>query len=194
MLVSLGALFSQTVGVNPAMAQLPTETLRPSPTVGGPAITALEQTNLRAGPGTDYDLIGVLIANQLAPVLGRSPDGTWIQITFPGGPGDTAWVFADLVRLDGALRDELPLIEVPPTPTLEPSRAALVDASLVAPTGEVVAARLPTYTAPPPYVEPTLFPHSGQGERTGFPPALLIISLFTVGLLGLVGAFLRARG
>jgi hypothetical protein len=53
--------------------------------------------------------------------------------------------------------------------------------------------RLPTFTPPPPYVEPTLFPHTGGAERTGFPPALLIIGLFSVGVLGLLGAFIGGR-
>jgi uncharacterized protein YgiM (DUF1202 family) len=189
--IALSALFFRPAGAGAPGLQLPTETLRPSPTVGGPIIIALEQVNLRAGPGTDYDLIGVLIANQSAAALGRSPGSTWIQIDYPAGPGGTAWVFSDLVTLNGATRDQLPLAEIPPTPTLEPTQAVVLDASAAPATS--APTRLPTFTAPPPYVEPTLFPHTGGGERTGFPPALLIIGLFTIGTLGLFGAFLAAR-
>jgi uncharacterized protein YraI len=190
-LLALAGLFIRPATAGSPLLQLPTETLRPSPTLGGPSVEAIEQVNLRAGPGTDYDLIGVLIANQAAPALGRSPGGTWIQIHYPGGPNNTAWVFADLVRLNGTTRDTLATVEVPPTPTLEPTPAAVVDASAPAPTA--APTRLPTFTAPPPYVEPTLFPHTGGAERTCFPPALAIIGLFTMGLLGLLGAFLTAR-
>jgi hypothetical protein len=42
-------------------------------------------------------------------------------------------------------------------------------------------------------VEPTLFPQTGGVERTGFPPALVIIGLFWVGVLGLLGAFIGGR-
>ena len=180
-----------SAGAGLPRVQLPTETLRASPTLSSAFVQAVDQVNVRSGPGTDYDLIGVLIANQQAAALGRSPGGTWIEITYDGGPNNTGWVFGDLVRLDGVTRDQLATVQAPPTPTLEPTATlgpgAAGPGATGAPTG------LPTYTPPPPYVEPTHFPVTGGGERTGFPPALLIIGLFSVGVLGLLGAFVSGR-
>jgi uncharacterized protein YgiM (DUF1202 family) len=190
-LAGLLALIALPAGSSLAALQLPTETLRPSPTIGGPVVQAVEQVNVRAGPGTDYDLIGVLIANQAAPALGRSPGGTWIQIHYPGGPGNTAWVFGDLVQLTGATRDQLPTVQAPPTPTLPATGTVAAEGPGGGPTA--APSRLPTFTPPPPYVEPTRFPNTGGGERAGFPPALLIIALFGVGVLGLLGAFVGGR-
>ena len=191
-LLAVSTILIRPAGAGQALLQLLTETLRPSPTLGGPSVEAIEQVNARSGPGTDYDLIGVLIANQAAPALGRSPGGTWIKIHYPGGPDNTAWVFADLVRLNGVTREQLPTVQAPPTPTLPPTATSAVIltagvSSAASPT------RRPTFTPPPPYVEPTALPTEGPVERAGFPPALLIIGLLTLGVLGLFGSFLRGR-
>lgn len=190
-LLALSVLFFRPVAASPLL-QLPTETLRPSPTLGGPFIEAIERVNLRSGPGTDYDLIGVLIAGQPAPALGRSPGGTWIQIHYPGGPDNKAWVFADLVRLNGVTRDKLPTVQPPPTPTLQATATLAISGTEGAPTPGGPT-RIPTYTPPPPFIEPTFLPAEGISERGGFPPALLIIGLFTLGLVGLLGSFFRLR-
>jgi uncharacterized protein YgiM (DUF1202 family) len=194
MIVALASLFAlgiSSAGAGSPALQLPTETLRASPTIGNAVVQALEQVNVRSGPGTDYDLIGVLIANQQAVALGRSPGGTWIQIVYDGGVDNTGWVFGDLVNLNGVTREQLPTVQAPPTPTLEPT--ATLGPGAGGPIVTSAPTSLPTYTPPPPYVEPTHFPETGGGERTGFPPALLIIGLFSVGLLGLVGAFVSGR-
>jgi len=52
-----------------------------------------DQINVRSGPSTDYDIIGVMIAGQTAPALGRSAGGSWIQVGYSGVEGGVAWVF-----------------------------------------------------------------------------------------------------
>jgi hypothetical protein len=71
-------------------------------TVAGPLITVRqdtdqEQINVRSGPSTRYDTIGVLIAGQQVPAIGKTPGGDWIQVYFPGVEGSVGWVYSPLV-------------------------------------------------------------------------------------------------
>ncbi|RPI33416.1 MAG: SH3 domain-containing protein, partial [Chloroflexota bacterium] len=109
-----------------------------------------EEINVRSGPGTDYTLVGKLLAGQQVPALGRSPGGDWVQISFPGVPDNVAWVYAYLVTVNGAL----PVVEPPPTPA--PLISPTVDQTLAAQfIREIPPTRLPTFTPPPPLVIPT---------------------------------------
>jgi hypothetical protein len=136
------------------------------------------------------DLVGVLIAGQTAPALGRSPGVDWIQIDYAGVPGNVAWVFAPLVVLQPSQAGELPIVEPPPTPTpritatIDPTLAAQFNLNAITPT------RLPTFTPAPPVVVPTFEPSAGQGTG-GFPPILLILGLTVVGVFSLVISVLR---
>ncbi|UCF59824.1 MAG: SH3 domain-containing protein [Anaerolineaceae bacterium] len=155
----------------------------------GPMIVVPDQVNVRLGPGTNYAKVGVLIAGQEAPALGRSPGGEWIQIAYPGVPGNVAWVYAPFVVLDAG-QELLPIIEPPPTPT--PRIAPTIDPTLAAQfnLGEAPATRLPTFTPADPVIYPTL--ESLESEvGQGFPPILAILGLLVVGLFGTVVSFLR---
>lgn len=70
------------------------------------------QINIRSGPNTFYDKVGVLLVGQKVPAKGRSPGGNWILIEYPGVPGGTAWVFSLYVKIDPPV--ELPVVEIPP--------------------------------------------------------------------------------
>ncbi|MCA9906094.1 MAG: hypothetical protein KC547_19695, partial [Anaerolineae bacterium] len=50
--------------------------------------------NLRSGPGTNFDEVGVLRFDAVYPADGRNDDGTWLRITRNEQP---AWISADLV-------------------------------------------------------------------------------------------------
>ena len=65
---------------------------RPPAEITGPAVTVLvEGANLRAGPGTDFPVVGGLYQNESAPLLGRNQTGDWLQVQLPASP---AWIFA----------------------------------------------------------------------------------------------------
>jgi len=148
-----------------------------------------EQIYVRAGPGRDYDAVGVLVVGQPVPALGQISTGEWIKIAYPGAPDGTAWVLAALVDLVG---EAPPNIPVPPTPT--PRTTPTTDPTLAARYQvEIPATRLPTYTPPDPLNIPT-FPAetSGQG-RGGVPMGLVIIGLGVVGLFGTLISLLRGR-
>lgn len=154
------------------------------------AIVTLEQDqiNVRSGPSTDYPIIGVLIAGQRVPALGRSVGGNWVQIAYPGVEGGIAWVYSPLVKLEGSP----PLVEPPPTPT--PKTTPTIDPTLAAQfIIDIPATRLPTFTPPPELVIPT-FPAEQQSSGTGkIPMGLIIIGLGVIGLFGTVISYLSGR-
>jgi len=155
----------------------------------GPMILVPEQVNVRIGPGIDYDQVGVLISGQEATALGRSPGGDWIQIVYPGVPGNVAWVYAPFVVLEQA-QGLLPIVEPPATAT--PRVTATIDPTLAAQfsMSNVPATRLPTYTPAAQVAQPTLDFNSGESGGA-FPPVLLILGLLTLGLIGLTISLLR---
>ncbi len=157
----------------------------------GPQIVVPEQVNVRSGPSTgpEYDLIGVLIAGQRAPAIGRSAGGLWIQIEYPGVPGNVAWVYAPFVVIEPAAAN-LPIVEPPPTATprvtatIDPTFAAQFNLSDITPT------RLPTYTPAPPIAQATFTPADAV-SRGGIPPIATIAGLVLIGMFGLLISALR---
>ena len=84
-----------------------------APAITGPAVTVLvEGVNLRAGPGTDFPVVGVFYQNETAALLGRNQTSDWLQVQLPE---TTAWIFAPLVQTSIPI-SELPAIDPPPTP------------------------------------------------------------------------------
>jgi hypothetical protein len=195
MLVLVTVLLLALAGLAPgrliAAAQQPTGTI---PTVTGTPtgpvvrVTYEEQINVRSGPGSRvYPIIGFMIPGQTAPALGRSPGGDWIEIYFPGVPGDVGWIYAPLVSLTPGF---LPIIEPPPTPT--PKTTATLDPTLVAAyTTPIIPTRMPTFTAPPPLEVPTFVDQSTPGSSGRVPAGLIIFSLAFIGGFGILALYLR---
>lgn len=182
--IILIAMVAPSAGAAPAQQEA-TVTGTPE----GPSILVPELVNVRLGPSLDYEKVGVLIAGQEAPALGRSPGGDWIQIFYPGVPGNVAWVYAPNVVLEAGQR-LLPIVEPPATPT--PRVTATIDPTLAAQfnISDLQPTRLPTYTPADPVVRPTLPGPSGEGS-SGFPPILAILALLVVGLIGTLVSVLR---
>jgi len=167
-------------------------------TPGGLRVEVFEDVNVRAGPGTDYDLIGKLVAGQSETILGRATVGAfvWLKIVYFGGPDNTGWVLAGLVRVAGDV-NTLPEVAVPPTPTLPPTATlgAFVEVTATPGGAAVVSERLPTFTAPAPVIRPTLLPAQGLASGGGaFPPALAIIALLVMGVFAGLVSLIRSRG
>ncbi len=151
--------------------------------------------NVRSGPGTDYVLVGVLVAGQTSPIVGRNPQGTWFEIKYVGGPGGLGWVYKPLVHVVGDL-NTMPTIVPPPTPTLLPTTTPApgeTQGTLFDSTATPILNRLPTFTAPAVALAPTLLPAQGLSSGGAFPPAVLIIVLFVLGTLGILLSLLRLR-
>ena len=191
-LVALGCSLFAAAPVSPGswvlqQADTPVPTVTGTPE--GPMIIVPDQVNVRLCPNVECDLVGVLIAGQRAPAIGRSPGGEWIQIVYPGVPGDVAWVYSPYVVLESG-QAMLPIIEPPPTPT--PRITPTIDPTLAAQfnLGNAIATRLPTFTPAPPVIQPTFEAYASNGEA-GFPPMIVIIGLLIVGLFGAIISILR---
>lgn len=175
-------------------AQIPTVSIPTvTGTASGPMVTVRPdsgeaQINVRSGPGTSYDKVGVLLVGQTVPAKGRSSGGDWIMVEYVGAPGNIAWVHAPLVSLSSG---NLPVVEPPPTPT--PLVTNTIDPTLAAQfIVTVEPSRLPTFTEPPPIVYPTFPAAQAAPQRAGIPMGLVIIVLASVGLF--VGLFTLAQG
>ena len=99
----------------------------------GISAVVIQQLNIRSGPGTSFNSIGVLNANDVVNLTGKNRDGSWLQIEFAGGPDGMGWISAAFVRTDNA--ENLPI---------------------VSDSGEVVGTGTPMNTPPPP--TPTIVP------------------------------------
>ena len=187
------------VGVNVPLQQNTVNAQQPTgsvPTVtgttSGPVVTVYadqEKIDVYAGPSTYlYPAVGVLLAGQSVPALGRGRDQDWIQVFYPGVPGSNAWVYAPYVRISPGAR--LQTVEAPPTPT--PFSTPTIDPTLAAAfIAPETPTRLPTFTPPAQIVIPTFANEEEQTNR--IPIGLLIFSLGFVGGLGVLISFLRGR-
>jgi len=155
-----------------------------------PKILVPDQVNVRLAPCVECELVGVLIAGQQAQALGRTPGGDWIQIVYPGVPGNVAWVYAPLVQIIDLGAGALPIVEPPATPT--PRVTATIDPTLAAQfnLSEGLPTRLPTFTPSGPVALPTLA-SAGDSPSSGFPPILAIAGLLIVGGAGMFVSLLR---
>lgn len=190
-LVAVLGLALSGPGQTIVLAQQPTGSV---PTVTGTPSGAYvtvtsdqEQINVRGGPSTYlYPPIGVLLAGQQVPAIGRTAGGDWIQIVYPGVPGSAGWVYAPLVKISPGAN--LPIVEPPPTPTpvSTPTIDPTLQAAFITPD---VATRMPTYTPPAPLEVPSFT--DASSAPSGVPMGLLIFGLGFIGALGLVISFVR---
>jgi hypothetical protein len=173
-------------------AQQPTgsvPTVTSTPTGATIKVTYPEQINVRSGPSSWlYTAIGVLLSGEVAPALGRSPGGDWIEIRYEGVPGSVGWVYAPLVSLSA--NANLPIVDPPPTPT--PATTPTIDPTLAAAfIPQFTPTRLPTFTPSGPLVIPTF---EVVGPKTGgIPLGLVIVLLTLIGGFGALISFLRGR-
>lgn len=177
----------QKVAAQQPTGSVPTVTSTPSGATI--KVTYPEQINVRSGPSSYlYTPIGLLLSGQVAPALGRSPGGDWIQIHYDGVPGNVGWVYAPLVSLSP--NANLEIVEPPPTPT--PATTPTIDPTLAAAfIPQFTPTRLPTFTPPGVLVIPT---YESAGPRTGgIPLGLIIVILFLIGSFGALISFLRGR-
>ncbi len=176
------------------LAQEPTATPAPQVSSSGIYITVITdepQINVRMGPSSSiYPIVGILVRGAVAPALGRSPGGDWVQIEYVGAPNNTGWVYSPLVEVSGGT---LQIVEPPPTPvppptsTIDPTLAAQFN---ILPTNT----RLPTFTPPPSLVAPVYTETIPPPGTDSVPMAVIIMSLGAFGVVGFIGSlFIRRR-
>lgn len=167
---------------------IPTVTGTPSGPMATVHIGGIEQINVRAGPGANYDAVGIMVIGQWMPVIGQIPSRDWIEIVYLGAPDNIGWVLAALVDVVG----EVPEIPYPPTPT--PRTTPTTDPTLAARyIVAIPATRLPTFTPPDPLTVPTFPAVTAERGRGSVPMGLVIIGLGVVGLFGALISLLRGR-
>jgi uncharacterized protein YraI len=87
-----------------------------------------QQIHVRSGPGTGFNSLGILNAQDVVNLTGKDSNGAWLQIAFSAGPDGKGWINAAFVRAQGV--ENLPIITetgqvvgtgtptgIPPTPT-----------------------------------------------------------------------------
>jgi Tol biopolymer transport system component len=95
----------------PALSQAQAQPAQSSALVGSKAITSTisitgtvttvgESLNLRAGPGTDYAIIGARSPGETLALAGRNKSTEWLAVTLPDGK-DIGWVSSSFVRAAG---------------------------------------------------------------------------------------------
>ena len=82
----------------------------------GALIRATIDTNCRFGPGPVYDVVGYLLANTTAKVMGKLEAGGWYYIENPTLPGGFCWVWTQSTVIEGNT-SQLAFVAPPPTPT-----------------------------------------------------------------------------
>ena len=196
----------------------PTATPSRTPTTTPVLAEAIGEANLRAGPGLDFDIVGTLLAGNPVPVIGRSVRYPWYLVAWADGPDGAAWVFDQLVTIIGDITT-VPIVQDPAAPTIDPTQAAIqatatvllqtpgaaetaTTMALFAPTGIYTLTpggaggsapgMLPTFTQPPPYIQPTMLSVTAPERGSDvLPPAVLIIALGAMGVLTMIVAVLR---
>lgn len=182
--------FPANAGVNPQQPTIAIPTVTGTP-IGVTIIVKMDQDqiNVRSGPGTVYEKVGVLLAGQEVPAKGRSVSGEWIMVVYPGAQGGVAWVYAPLVDPKGGA---LPVVEPPPTPT--PAVTNTIDPTLAAQfIVTKVPTRLATFTPPPPLAIPTFTAVASSAAPGGIPMGLVIVGLAALGAFLGVFSLIQSR-
>ena len=90
----------------------------PNPDQAQITVTAADGVNVRSGPGTQYDVVGIMPFGTQAPVVGRSQDGGWWVINVPVTRNNQGWVAAEFV--DAANAADVPVV-MPPGDVPQPA-------------------------------------------------------------------------
>jgi uncharacterized protein YgiM (DUF1202 family) len=123
---------------------------------GAPAVTALDNANVREGPSVNFKVVGALLKGQSATILGRDPKAPWFYITFTTGQGGKGWIAASTVSTSGDL-NSVPVLKSPPTYTPTPTNTPTATATrtptathTATPTRTATPSATPTMTQTPP--------------------------------------------
>lgn len=105
-----------TIAKPTAIPETPTATATATAAVMGLATVGTEKLNLRAGPGTEYEVLEELDRGERLELLARTEDATWLRVRTEEGA--IGWVHADYVEttVDVATLAVVPPEELPTKP------------------------------------------------------------------------------
>ncbi len=94
-------------------SQTPSPSQTPLPPLSTPTVdpvrgTIITQVNVRSGPGTSFNSLGLLNAQDPVTLTGKDANGAWLQIDFAQGPEGKGWVNAAFVQADRI--ESLPIV------------------------------------------------------------------------------------
>ena len=93
-----------------------------TPTYSVPMLTVREQTNCRAGPGQDYEILFTYLAGKELEIVGRyDPDNYWL-VKAVESPTGTCWLWGEFVEVTGSY-GAVPSVTPPATVTSAPPQA-----------------------------------------------------------------------
>ena len=69
------------------------------------SVTALSEQNIYIGPGTEYEISGILLAEQETFAMRRTEGGSWLEVPTGWVPADAVKASGDLLRLPGSLQE-----------------------------------------------------------------------------------------
>lgn len=91
----------------PTIGGTSTATVSVTPQNGNIAIVQ-QQINVRSGPGTGFNSLGTLNPQDVVGLIGKDPNGAWLQIIYESGPEGKGWINAAFVRAQGV--ENLPIV------------------------------------------------------------------------------------
>lgn len=110
--------------IKPLQTPIPTATDVGPPAGVEPVIVAQSNVYLRSGPGTEYEIVGILSSGNELEIIGRNAQSSWWHVSAPEGPAWVAGSVAQAYHLNESIPViEAPLVEVEPmeTPLSEPT-------------------------------------------------------------------------
>ena len=177
--------FENTVFAQFPTVSIPTVTSSPRGVYVRAIGDEYDPLNVRSGPNSTYERVGVFLVGQEATAYGYY--GDYIQIDYPGAPGGKGWVIANRVDIIGGT-----LYELEPPATSTPLVTKTIDPTLAA--QFIITAqpsRLPTYTEPPALQIPTYQSDIGATAPGGIPLGFVIVILAGLGVFLTLIAVLR---
>ena len=146
-IVTVNAVAEGGNTATPTVTPLPGTPTATVPT--NPSLLTRADLNVRSGPGTQYDLLGLLPTGTAADIIGRDETRQWWQIRFLPAADGVGWVSADPTFAQVFNVENIPIVPAPPTPTGTPTNTP------VPPTNTSTATAIPPTDTPTPTPTPT---------------------------------------
>jgi uncharacterized protein YraI len=83
--------------------------LEATPTPAGPTGRVVQRLNVRSGPGTTFDPLGLLDPGVVVSLTGKNTTASWFQIDYPAGLNGRGWVTAQYVQTEATA--DLPVLD-----------------------------------------------------------------------------------
>jgi uncharacterized protein YgiM (DUF1202 family) len=110
--------------------------LEATPTPAGPTGRVIQRLNVRSGPGTTFETLGLLEPGAVVSLIGKNATASWFQIDYPAGLNGHGWVTAQYVQTDATA--DLPVLDdygntVTPSMAGSPSGPVLIPTPTIGP-------------------------------------------------------------